>query len=252
MYSPFEIDPAVLDAGLQRVPAGDERPAVGRAPHALDVPEVPGVADAARVPLRDDVDRRHQRGEAADRVLERVVDAERRVEDVAVLRDARVLQVVVADVGFVQHARAERVRVRDAAEPRRRLAERRRRRRVGPAERFLDVLHRSRQRERASGSSRRSGAARSRSRRSRSSSVGITCCCRYSLAEGAVAAEQRLAAGRRRNQELSVALRVQDVERHRMDVGRRQLPKDQPRRIGEELRDEPGLLLGRETRAGRS
>ena len=43
------------------------------------------------------------------------------------------------------------------------------------------------------------------------------------LAERAVAPEQRLAAGRRRNQELAVALRVQDVQRHGMNVGRRQL-----------------------------
>ena len=138
----FEADVPVLDAGLQRVAAGDDRPPVGRAPHALDVPEVPRVADAAGVALRVDVDRRHQRGESADRVLERVVDAQRRVEDVAVLRDPRVLQVVVADVRLVQHARAEGVGVRHAAEPGRRLSERGRRRRVGPAERLVDVLDR--------------------------------------------------------------------------------------------------------------
>ena len=141
-----QTDVPVLGASLERVTGRHDRPAVSQAPHTLDVPEIPGVADAAGVALRVDVNRRHQRRQAANRVFERVVDAERGVEDVAILRDAGVLQIVVADVGLVQHAGAERVRVGETGEPGRRLPERRRRRRIGPAERLVDVLDRSGQR----------------------------------------------------------------------------------------------------------
>ena len=136
----FEVHTAVLDAGLERVPAAHQGPAIGRTPDALDVPEVPGIADAAGVALRIDVDGRHQRRQAADGRLERVVDAERRVEDVAVLRDACVLQVEVADVDFVEQARAEGVAVRHATEPRRRSPECGRRRGVRPAEGLVHIL----------------------------------------------------------------------------------------------------------------
>ena len=155
-----------------------------------DVAEVPGVADAAGVALRVDVDGRHQRGQAADRVLERVVDAERGVEDVAVLRDARVLEIVVADGGFVQQARSEGVRVRDAGQPRRRPAERRRRRGVGPAERLFDVLRRPRHRDARLIRRARAGAESTRSpraprARSGSPAAGDTpghrCRCRRSV-----------------------------------------------------------------------
>ena len=206
----------------------DERPAIGGAPDPLDVPEVPRVADAAGVALRDDVDGRHQRGEAADRVLERVVDAERRVEDVAVLRDAGVLQVEVADVRFVQQPRAERVRVRHAAEPRRCSAERRRRRRIGPAERLLDVLQSNRSASRASGSRRRARCC-SEPKPDKALELG-----RNHLLQQVLAAERAVAAssGCRPGDGDGIRnwpsrLHVEDVERDRMDVGRCQLAERQ-------------------------
>ena len=199
--------------------------AIRDAPQALDVEEVPGVADPAGAALRADVDRRHERREAADPVLERVVDAERRVEDVAVLRDARVLEVEVADADLVQETRAERVRVREAAEPRGRFPERRGGRRIGPAEGFVHVLGRSGQRR--AGLVRRPGAMLDRSEAGECPKLGRDDLLLEILpSECPVAAEHRLGRCRRGNQQFPVALRVQDVERHRMDVGGRQVAED--------------------------
>jgi hypothetical protein len=63
-------------------------------------------------------------------------------------------------------------------------------------------------------------------------------------AVGAVALENGLRPGRRWDQILAVALHVEDVQRDRVNIGRRQRAKSQPGRVGEELRDESGLLLG--------
>ena len=172
-----QLEPAVLD---RRTAACAGRWPATSAPtlqHALAVEEVPGVADAAGVALGVDVDGRHQRGQPADRRLERVVDAERGVVEVAVLRDARVLEVEVADADLLQQPRAEGVRVGDAAEQGRGVAVGRRRRRVGPAEGLLDPLQRADE-----------GARGCRCRSERRcctvttpdqpfDSVGITCCC---------------------------------------------------------------------------
>ena len=178
--------------------------------------------------------------------FERVVDAERRVEDVAVLRDARVLQVVVADARLVQQPRAEGVRVRHAAEPGRRLAERRRRRRVGPAERLLDVLHRARQRD--ARLVRVAGAVlhRRERRRSPASSVGITCCCRYSRPKVPLPLSSGwspVGDGIRRRPSRFVLRMFSATGWMSAGVSSRNVSA---RRVGEELRDEPGLLVGRE------
>ena len=243
----LEVDAAVLDAGLQRVAAGHERPAVRRAPDPLDVPEVPGVADAAGVALRADVDRRHQRGEAADRVLERVVDAERRVEDVAVLRDARVLQVVVADVALRAAAANRSVCVFEtppshagvwpsvgdgdaSAQPN--ASSTSCIERVSVARVWLDMPMRC-------WTDPKPGEAVQLGR--------DHLLLQILAAERAVAAEHRLAAGRRRDQQLAVALRVQDVQRHR-DGCRPASARGTTSRAGsaKNLRDEAGLLLGGE------
>ena len=185
-------------------------------------------------------------------MLERVVDAERRVEDVAILRDAGVLQVVVADAGS-----------RAAAASRRCACSTRRPARPGVwpsvgdgdasaqpnasctscTERisvtrvWLDVAHAMLHRAEA-GPVRQLG--------------GNHLLLQELAAVGAVARQHRLVGRWRRNQELAVALDVEDVERHRMDVRRRQLAEGQARRIGEELCDQAGLLLRRKRRAARS
>ena len=178
-------------------------------------------------------------------VLERVADAERRVHDVAVLRDARVLEVEVAHADFLQQLRAEGVRVGDAAEQRRRVAVGRRRRGVGPPERLFDALRRAHEGEPrvvAGG-----GAMLHRDDAGPAVRLGRDDLLLQQLAaEGAVAAQHRHAAGGRRDQEAAVAGRVQDVDRDRMDVGRRQLAEGQRVDVAEERGDEAGLLIGRE------
>jgi hypothetical protein len=108
----------------------------------------------------------------------------------------------------------------------------------------LDVLHRSRQREPRL--VRVAGAVLHGAKPGKALQLGRDdLLLKELLTEGAVAFQQRLVCGRRWNEELPVALLVEDVQRHRMNVGRCQVTKHEPRRVGEELRDEPGLLLGR-------
>ena len=139
----LEVDVAILDTGLQGVRTDEQRPPARRVEDALVVEEVPRVADAAGVALGVDVDGRHQRRQSADVLLDRVVDAERRVEDVPVLRDAGVLQVEVAGRDLLDQARPEGMGVGQARQPRRVVTLGRRRRRIGPPERLLDDLVRA-------------------------------------------------------------------------------------------------------------